>query len=117
MRTRFRIFEYTVIPFGLCNAPSTFQHFVNDIFFDLVEVYVKCLIVFVKTVCMPNCQSASSILDGLNFCPNFILPLPIDPANWRLFQMLFHVKTTFTPERGRPSLIKTLIMFELSFLP
>ena len=40
MRTRFGSFEYTVMPFGLCNAPATFQHFVNDIFADIVEVYV-----------------------------------------------------------------------------
>ncbi|KNZ47788.1 hypothetical protein VP01_6146g2, partial [Puccinia sorghi] len=33
-------------------------------------------------------------LDGLNFFPNFILPLP----------------TTFNPERGRPLLITTLII-------
>ena len=40
MRTRFGSFKYTVMPFGLCNAPSTFQNFVNDIFADLVEVFV-----------------------------------------------------------------------------
>ena len=40
MQTRFCSFEYTVMPFGLCNAPATFQHFVNDIFADIVEVYV-----------------------------------------------------------------------------
>lgn len=28
------------MPFGLSNAPATFQHFVNDIFADLVEVYL-----------------------------------------------------------------------------
>ncbi|KNZ44920.1 uncharacterized protein VP01_8690g1, partial [Puccinia sorghi] len=40
MRIRFGIFEYTVMPFGLCNAPLTFQNFVNDIFADLV-LYAK----------------------------------------------------------------------------
>ncbi|KNZ45761.1 hypothetical protein VP01_7821g1, partial [Puccinia sorghi] len=40
MRTWFGSFEYTVMPFGLFNAPLTFQHFVNDIFANLVEVYV-----------------------------------------------------------------------------
>ena len=33
-------YEYTVMPFGLCNTPLTFQNFVNDIFADLVEVFV-----------------------------------------------------------------------------
>ena len=40
MRTRVGSYEYLVMPFGLCNAPSTFQHLVNDIFSNLVEVYL-----------------------------------------------------------------------------
>ena len=40
MRTRFGSYEYTVMPFGLCNAPSTFQHFVNNIFSNLVGKYL-----------------------------------------------------------------------------
>ncbi|KNZ61452.1 hypothetical protein VP01_13996g1, partial [Puccinia sorghi] len=33
------------------------------------------------------------------------------------FQILYHVKRTFTPERGRSLPITTLIMFELFFPP
>ena len=36
-RTRYGSFEYLVMPFGLCNAPATFQHFMNDIFKDLLD--------------------------------------------------------------------------------
>lgn len=39
-RTRFGHFEYLVMPFGLCNAPSTFQHFVNDLFRDYLDLFV-----------------------------------------------------------------------------
>lgn len=39
-RTRFGHFEYLVMPFGLCNAPATFQHFVNDIFREFLDLYV-----------------------------------------------------------------------------
>ncbi|GFH30789.1 uncharacterized protein LOC109003301 [Haematococcus lacustris] len=31
-RTRYGHFEFTVMPFGLCNAPATFQRLMNDIF-------------------------------------------------------------------------------------
>jgi hypothetical protein len=28
------------MPFGLTNAPAVFQHFMNDIFHDLLDIYV-----------------------------------------------------------------------------
>ncbi|KNZ45343.1 hypothetical protein VP01_8225g1, partial [Puccinia sorghi] len=198
MRTRFGIFEYTVMPFGICNAPLTFQHFFNDIFADLVKVYVMVyldyILVYSKNfdnhvqhvqevlkrlqenntpflftekaskefdalkkaftmapiiahfiAAVISQYSSSNLLhpkwrsyllslsepfevltdkelllsepfkvptdhnalkyfmsskflanrlDGLNFFQNFILLLPIDPANWRLFRTLCHVETT-----------------------
>jgi RNase H-like domain found in reverse transcriptase/Reverse transcriptase (RNA-dependent DNA polymerase)/Integrase zinc binding domain/Chromo (CHRromatin Organisation MOdifier) domain len=39
-RTRHGAFEFMVMPLGLCNAPSTFQRFMNEIFADLTDVYV-----------------------------------------------------------------------------
>ncbi|CUA68987.1 Transposon Tf2-12 polyprotein [Rhizoctonia solani] len=39
-KTKYRLFEYRVMPFGLCNAPAAFQHFMNDIFRDILDVYV-----------------------------------------------------------------------------
>ncbi|XP_053563243.1 tyrosine--tRNA ligase, cytoplasmic isoform X1 [Bombina bombina] len=46
-RTRYGLYEYLVMPFGLCNAPATFQHFINDIFRDLLDV---CLVVYLDDI-------------------------------------------------------------------
>ena len=39
-RTCYGAFEYLVMPFGLTNTPATFQHLMNNIFHDLVDIYV-----------------------------------------------------------------------------
>ena len=39
-RTRYGHFECLVMPFGLTNAPASMQHFVNDVFRDLLDVFV-----------------------------------------------------------------------------
>ena len=52
-RTRYRHFEYTIMPFGLTNVPTLFQHMANDIFRDLLDVcliiYLDDLLVYSKT--------------------------------------------------------------------
>jgi hypothetical protein len=39
-RTRYGAFEYLVMPFGLTNAPATLQLFMNDIFLDMMDIFV-----------------------------------------------------------------------------
>lgn len=50
--TRYGHFEYTVIPFGLTNAPPTFQHMMNDIccdyLNDFVVIYLDYTLIFSK---------------------------------------------------------------------
>jgi RNase H-like domain found in reverse transcriptase/Reverse transcriptase (RNA-dependent DNA polymerase)/Integrase zinc binding domain len=37
--TRFGLFETLVMPFGLCNAPATFQNYINHTLFDLLDKF------------------------------------------------------------------------------
>jgi hypothetical protein len=39
-RTKYGLFETLVMPFGLTNAPAAFQHFMNDIFRDMLDIKV-----------------------------------------------------------------------------
>ncbi|QRW20759.1 Retrotransposable element Tf2 protein [Rhizoctonia solani] len=51
-RTKYGLFKYLVMPFGLTNAPAAFQHFMNDLFRDLIDVtvviYLDDILIFSK---------------------------------------------------------------------
>ncbi|GBG83905.1 hypothetical protein CBR_g37776 [Chara braunii] len=53
-QTRYGLYEFVVMPFGLCNAPGTFQHAMNRIFHDYMDkfviVYLDDILIFSKTV-------------------------------------------------------------------
>ena len=52
--TRYGQYEWVVMPFGLCNAPSTFQRIMNTLFHDALDRYVLCylddILVYSKTL-------------------------------------------------------------------
>ena len=37
------LFEFNVMPFGLCNAPATFQHLIDSVLAGLLMVILSCL--------------------------------------------------------------------------
>jgi hypothetical protein len=42
--TSFRHYEFTVLPFGLTNAPGVFMILMNEVFCEYLEVFVKIFI-------------------------------------------------------------------------
>ena len=46
-RTCYKSFKWSVIPFGLTNAPTAFQWFMNDIFSDLLDV---CVMIYLDDI-------------------------------------------------------------------
>lgn len=57
-RTRYGHYEFTVLPFGLCNAPATFQRLMNDTLFDYVDKFV---IVYLDDICIYSPDSATHL--------------------------------------------------------
>ncbi|GBG73396.1 hypothetical protein CBR_g16111 [Chara braunii] len=53
-QTRYGLYEFVVMPFGLCNAPGTCQHAMNRIFHDYLDkfivVYLDDILIFSRTV-------------------------------------------------------------------
>ena len=53
-RCRYGLFEYTVMPFGLCNAPRTFQHYMNDTFREFLDkfliIYLDDMLIYSDTL-------------------------------------------------------------------
>ncbi len=56
----YEFYEYRIILFDLCNAPSTFQHFVNDIFRDFLDnfliFYLDDLFIYSNTLKEHKCH-------------------------------------------------------------
>ena len=52
--TRYGLYEYTVMPFGLYNTLNTFQYYINDIFHDYMNDfmtgYLNDLLIFSMTL-------------------------------------------------------------------
>src|SRR5437879_9224843 len=53
-RCRYGLYEYTVMPFGLCNAAATFQSMIKDIFIDVLNegviAYIDNILICSETI-------------------------------------------------------------------
>jgi len=54
MRTRYGLYEFPMMPFGLCNAPLTFMTLMNLIFHEKLDefmiIYVDNILVYSKII-------------------------------------------------------------------
>ena len=57
-KTQFGLFEYLVMPFGLCNAPAAFQFFLNDVLKEYLDIFV---IVYIDDILIYSKDVASHI--------------------------------------------------------
>jgi hypothetical protein len=52
-KTRYGLYEYTIMPFGLSNSPATFPNMMNHIFRDLLDlgliVYLDDILIYAET--------------------------------------------------------------------
>ncbi|XP_052392086.1 uncharacterized protein LOC127939541 [Carassius gibelio] len=66
--TPFGLFEWTRMPFGLCNAPATFQRLMGvvlgDLTFDILLIYLDGIIVFSKDF-ETHCQRLEIVFNRL----------------------------------------------------
>jgi hypothetical protein len=58
-RTRYGHFEYTVMPFGLANAPATFQSYINRALSDLLD---HCCVVYLDDILIYSQSEEEHIL-------------------------------------------------------
>jgi hypothetical protein len=65
-RTRFGLFEWLVTPFGLANAPSTFQRYINytlqEFLDDFVSAYIDDILVFTDGTCQQHREHVRKVL-------------------------------------------------------
>ena len=76
-RCRYGLFEYTVMPFGLCNAPGTFQHYMNDTFREFLDkflvVYLDDLLIYSKDL-KEHRKHVRKVLERLREAGLFLKP-------------------------------------------
>ena len=68
-RTRYSHFKYQVMPFGLSNAPATFQGYVNKILAEKLDifviVYLDDILIYTEDPGQPHVEAVRWVLDQL----------------------------------------------------
>lgn len=63
-RTRYGHFRYQVMPFGISNAPASFQGYVNKILAEklnvFVNIYLNNILIYIKDASRPYTESSNN---------------------------------------------------------
>jgi Reverse transcriptase (RNA-dependent DNA polymerase)/RNase H-like domain found in reverse transcriptase len=113
-RTRYGLFEYLVMPFGLANAPSTFQHYVNDTLHPYLDVfctaYIDDILIFSDSL-SEHRKHVRTILQAMR---NAGLQLDVDKCEFHKTEVLYLGLLISTQGiRMDPAKIKTIIEWEI----
>ncbi|GBG68839.1 hypothetical protein CBR_g3533 [Chara braunii] len=108
-QTRYDLYEFVVMPFGLCNAPGTFQHAMNRIFHDYLDkfviVYLDDILIFSKTVeeHVAHLDKVLSLLQQHKFKIND----ECEAAFRHLKHALTHYEVLKLPDPDKPFIVTT----------
>lgn len=95
--TRYGQFEWLVMPFGLCNAPATWQSFINSLIRDCLDdfatAYLDDILIYSKTY-EEHIQHVQLILQRLQ---DASLPLDVDKCSFCV-QRVDYLGVVLTPE-------------------
>ena len=76
-RTRYGLFEFLVIPFGLTNAPTTCQHFVNDTLRECLDVlcvyYLDNILIYFDNL-QDHRKQVKAVLEKVHVAGLFVKP-------------------------------------------
>ena len=68
-RTRYGHYKYTVTPFGLTNAPATFQAFINTTLYKYLNIFVTAylddILIYTKSTLKEHIQAVKKVFKAL----------------------------------------------------
>jgi hypothetical protein len=85
-RCQYGLYEYRVMPFGLCNAPAVFQALMTEIFRDLLDV---CVIIYLDDILV----FSNSERDHINHVKQVLSRLSENRLFAKLEKCQFHVES------------------------
>ncbi|KAF8750049.1 hypothetical protein RHS01_09512 [Rhizoctonia solani] len=99
-RTKYGLFEYLVMLFGLTNAPAAFQHFMNNLFRDLIDItvviYLDNILIFLENA-EDHPTHVREVLSQL--MKNQLFCIVISPTGFSMDQKKIEAVTTWpTPK-------------------